>query len=492
MAALTINGSALGSTLQNLLMCDEITPGAEPSYQLCKEIYLYHPLGSKIVDTPIQMAQSQQRIITITDSPGTRVRDAFVDQWKAMDCDKTVANHMRVARIYGVGTIVLGEVGKLSAEAIPPDRLGQANVFFNVIDPLNSAGSIGYDQDPNSPTYQKPTAVIVQGQVYHPSRALVTFNEAPIYIAWSSSAFGYTGRSVFQRSLFPLRSFVQSMITDDLVTKKAGVIVAKMKAVASMTDGFVQAVFGLKRDIVKEAQTTNVINIDVDESIETLDMQNVDKASTTARRNILENIASSTPMPAIILNSQTFAEGFGEGTEDAKTVAQFIDGVRADMAPAYAFLDNVVQRKAWTEDFFKTIQDDFPAEYGKMKYKDAYWQWVNSFQAEWPSLLTEPDSKKVEVEDVKLKGVIALLEVLLPNLDPRNKARTIQWANETIGENKLMFPTPLLLDYDDLSDFIGEQATSAEAVAEAAAAAQSEEADNDKEPAKPKPFAAAA
>jgi len=65
-------------------------------------------------------------------------------------------------------------------------------------------------------------------------------------------------------------------------------------------------------------------------------------------------------MPAKILLQETFAEGFGEGTEDAKYVARFIDGIREEMAPLYNFFDMIVQRRAWTPDFYKLIQEDFP------------------------------------------------------------------------------------------------------------------------------------
>ncbi|WP_245168482.1 hypothetical protein [Enterobacter roggenkampii] len=39
-------------------------------------------------------------------------------------------------------------------------------------------------------------------------------------------------------------------------------------------------------------------------------------------------MAAAADMPAIILNSETFAQGFGEGTEDARAVAVYIDNIR--------------------------------------------------------------------------------------------------------------------------------------------------------------------
>ena len=76
-----------------------------------------------------------------------------------------------------------------------------------------------------------------------------------------------------------------------------------------------------KRSIVKEAETGNVINVTPEEEIESLNMQNLEGPHVLARRNILENIASAVDMPVKLLTQESFAEGFGEGSEDAKAVA---------------------------------------------------------------------------------------------------------------------------------------------------------------------------
>lgn len=456
MASLSINGSALGSALQNLLMCDEIVPGSAPSYQICKEIYLYHPLGAKMAEAPIKMAQSQERIITIPKGPEERVVQAFKDEWNALGASDIILNTRAQSRVYGIASVVVGEKDGSAAEPIDFAKLAtlpREKLYFNVFDPLNTAGSLVLDQNPNSPAFQKPQDLAVQGQRYHRSRSCVIMNESPIYIAYTGSAFGYTGRSVYQRALFPLKSFVQTMVTDDLVSRKAGLIVAKLKQVGSIIDGIMGAIAGVKRQLLKEAQVDNVLSIATEESIETLDMKNLDGAYGMARKNILENVAVSADMPAKLLNSETFAEGFGEGTEDAKQVARYIDRERIAMQPLYDFFDPIVQYRAWTEEFYKGIQADFPDDYGKIDYQTAVVEWRNSFSATWPNLLTEPDSEKVKTEDTKLKGIISLVEVLLPAADPANRSKIIEWAADSVNEMRLMFPIPLNLDWDALAAY---------------------------------------
>jgi hypothetical protein len=452
MAEINILGSSLSSPLCELLMAEEIAPGSEPSYQLCKLVYSHHPLGGKIVDQPIKIAMSQPRKISIPNSPEERVREAFERKWKEISANTYIANTWRLAKIYGASAIVYGAEGIDTDKPIAPEDLAKKNLYFNALDPLNTAGSLVLNQDPNAPDFQKPVLVTAAGTKYHPSRSLVFFNEAPLYIEFTSSAYGYTGRSVYQRALYPLKSFVQTMVADDMIARKVGVIVAKMKPAGSIATHAMAVFSGIKRNVVKEAETNNVINITPGEEIETLNLMNADGALTTARKNILENIAAAVPQPAKMLNSESYAEGFGEGSEDAKEVVRYIDNERESVQPLYDFFDPIVMRLAWTEEFYAALQAEMP-EYKDVSYTEAFYQWKNAFEATWPSLLVEPESKLVEVEDIKNKSIIAALEVLMPQADPRNKARMIKWAADNLNENKKMFTVPLILDYEELENY---------------------------------------
>jgi hypothetical protein len=195
-----------------------------------------------------------------------------------------------------------------------------------------------------------------------------------------------------------------------------------------------------------------VISISPDENIESLNMQNLDGPMELSRKNILENIASAAGMPAKLLTEETFAEGFGEGTEDAKAVARYIDGMREKMQPLYDFFDRVVMYRAWNPNFYKIIQKEY-AEYKDIPYRQAFYQWKNSFAAKWPSLLTEPDSELVKVDEVKLRAVMAWVQLIMPIADPDNKARVIEWAVDNFNSLKFLFDTPLVMDYEELANF---------------------------------------
>jgi len=456
MASTAFNGlELLGNDLQQLLMCPGIVPGAQPSYQMCKTIYSLHPHGAKLVDFPIQMAQFKPRKIMVHNAPddGKMLVEAFEAEWRAVQADRHIYNTGRQSRIYGVST--LGMLVKDEEPGLEVDfrKLSNATLAFNVWDPLNTAGSLVLNQDPNSLDFQKVPGVSVNGVPYHRSRTVTLMNEDPLYIEYQQAGFGFLGRSVYQRGLVPLKSFVITLATDMMIAIKAGVLVAKMETQSSAVDGPMSWLFGQKRELVKEAQTGNVLSIGTAEDIESLNLQNLDGAYTLARKNIIENEAAACGTPAKIVLAETFAEGFGEGTEDAKAIAQFVETIRTWLEPLYSFMDNVVMYRAWNEEFYERVQAKYPEEYGSVSYTAAFQEWKNSFVAQWPSLLDEPESEKLKGEDVVLKAIIAVFEVLLPVVPPAVKAQVVQFMQENLNERKRLFGSPMDLDLEEIANY---------------------------------------
>jgi len=439
-----------GNALQELLVAPDIVPGDVVSYQTCKEIYLYHPLGARITEGPVSLAMAQKRDIKVPDSPGELCADAFKEEWKLIGGDFLVHNLLTVSRIYGVASIAMLVDGLKSNEPINYWDLPDLNISFNVLDPLNTAGSLVLNQNPNAMDFLKYTQIAISGIAYHPSRSVTVTNEKPIYLGYTTSAFGFVGRSAYQRAFFPLKSYIKSLIADDLVETKVGVLVAKTKQPGNFVDNIMAWAMAFKRAIVKEAETGNVINITPDEDIESLNMQNLEGPHVLARRNILENIANAVDMPVKLLTQESFAEGFGEGSEDAKAVARYMDRLRETMDPVYRFLDRIVMHRAWTPAFFNSLKKRFPEKYGDSTYREAFYDWANSYQAVWPSYLREPDSDQIKVDDTKMKAAISIYQILEFSFDPENKARLIQWICDAITNNKLLYSSPLMLDYKKL------------------------------------------
>lgn len=456
MAGQTFNGfELLGTGLQQLLMCEDIVPGAQPGYELCKQILLYHPYGFKLAATPLQMAQFKPRKITVPKAPddGKMLVEAFEREQKELRAEQTIFNAALQGRVYGVST--LGLIVEGADPAVPVDfpKLYNAKIAFNVWDPLNTAGSLVLNQDPNAIDFLKVKGISVGGKGYHISRVCVIQNEMPIYIDFQASGYGYVGRSIYQRGLVPLKSFIMTMATDMMIALKAGVLIAKMETQSSAVDGPMSWLFGAKRNMVKEATTGNVLSIGIAEEIESLNLQNLDGAYGMARKNIIENIASSCSTPAKLLLEEAFAQGFSDGDNDSMAIAQFVDGIRTWIDPLYAFFDEITMYRAWNEDFYQTIQSRYPDEYGDVPYNVAFMEWRNSFTAIWPSLLEEPESERSKAEDVTLKAIIAVVEILLPAVPPEVKARVIEWMQDNLNERKLLFSSPMDLDFDAIANY---------------------------------------
>ncbi len=477
-ASVGIATSSLGSALRDLLNADELRPGDDVSYQLCKSLYIHHPLGGKMAETPIRLAQSEDREIAVPDSPEDEVVRAYKDEWDGLECSDQILNVMTQARVYGATTVALGEKDGDVSEAVDLATFWRKEPYFNVFDPLNTAGSLVTDQNPNSPMFQKWRDIVVQGQHYHRSRTCTMLNEKSIYLAWSSASFGYVGRSVYQRSFFPLKSFLWTMVTDEMVARKAGIIVARLETPGSIIDRVMQAMQGLRRAILRQARAENVISIGKDEIIETLNLRNVGEAMQSSRDDIIKNIATAADMPAKMLTQESFVEGFGEGTQDAYAVAQYINRIRVEMRRIYDFYDLICQYRAWNPEFYETIQRRYYKEYGNVDHKVALYRWRRSFTATWPSLIQEKPSEAVDIEDVKLKAMIALVQVLAPMVDPENRGRVIQWLTDQVNTNEVLFGGAVLeLDMEGLVDHLLEEKESQD---------QMQEQEGSGEP--PKPF----
>ncbi|WP_158781597.1 anti-CBASS protein Acb1 family protein [Pantoea sp. BAV 3049] len=435
-----------------LLDSEDIQPGSTAGYQTCKTIYLYHPLGGKMVDRPIKMAMNEPRTVHVAQSFGLeqRLRDAFEREWKALGANQHIANAARIARIYGVSAVAMLVDNQEANQPLDYRTLYKHNISFNVLDPLNAAGSIVLNQDPNAQDFQKVDGIRVGGKPYHKSRCVVMQNEDPIYLAYNPAAFGFTGRSVYQRALFPLKSFIQTMRTDDMVSVKGGLLVTKIKGPSSVVNNMMQKLSGIKRMMLKRGKTGEVLQIGDNDSIESIDLSNLEKPLDAARNHILENIAAAADMPAIMLNSETFAQGFGEGTEDARSVAVYIDNIREWLDTVYAFFVRVCQYRAWSIEFFQSLRADFPEL--KNTYSLYFSTWINNFEYRWPSSLKEPESEKVKVDEIRFKAIIGMGDALLSQLtdDPENRAALIEWMCENANANEHLFPQRLDLDFEAL------------------------------------------
>ncbi len=453
-----IGMSKLSPDLERILAA---RPGDQPDYELAKSIYTAHPLGAKIAEAPVRLAQSQDREIKIPGAPEEDLKKAFADEWKKLGnnrieaggADRIIRQICVTSRIYGISTggMVCKGYEDLS-KPIPAGEWHKLPLQFSVWDPLNTAGSMVFDQNPASVNFMKPQAVKVAGQTVDLMRCIVKMQEMPVWIKWSDSAFGFVGRSVFQRPLYPLKTYLLSMIADGMIAEKVGLLVHKAESPGSILDKITNGVFGLKRGTIKGAKTGQVISIGLKEELNSINLQMLAEPHKVSREHIKQDIASATPMPSALLAEETLTQGFGEGTNDYKLIVSYIAAYRTEIMPVYDYFDEICMHKAWSPDFYETMQRKY-SDYKKMDYNTAFQQWKNSFSAEWPSLMQEEPSKEVEVDHKKLEGAVGAAEVLMANLPQSEKAKLVTWFSSVVNSCKFMFDAPLELDEEVIAKY---------------------------------------
>jgi len=460
--SLSITGSAMSSDLMALMEQDAIDPGSDPGYEACKTIYTNHPLGSRMVDAPLEMAMSQERQIEIPGAPEEELKKAFKREWKrigAIGADNIIFRGMQLSYIYGISTLACNVVDKdgvahPTEKILPMDKLWELDIYFNIFDPLNTAGSLVLNQDPRAVDFMHPKQVSVGSDVWSNTKTLVLMHEQPIWIKWSNSAFGFVGRSVYQRAFYPLKSFLVSMLADQMIQDKLGLLVYNTKSPGSVINMAARAFKNMQRMAIKGARTNNVVSIGIEEAIASLNMEHVHTAGEYSRDNILKNIATAAGQPASLLNQETLAEGFGEGSEDAKTIARYIDRVRIEMNPAYDFMDSIVQRRAWNPTFYAEMQKKYPERYAGVNYETAFRDWQDAFTAVWPNLLTEPDSEKAKASQAKLDSATKLAETILSaDPGPETKAEVCGWLADVANDEKEFYSSPLIIDTDTIAAY---------------------------------------
>jgi hypothetical protein len=107
--------------------------------------------------------------------------------------------------------------------------------------------------------------------------------------------------------------------------------------------------------------------------------------------------------------------------------------------------------RAWNKNFIAALKNkhDELAEYSDA---ELFKKWRDAFHAEWPSLLTEPESELLRGEELILKSAIQAFEVLFPAVqaDPESAAQLVLWLCDQFNQRKKLFTSPLNLELDEL------------------------------------------
>ena len=250
-----------------------------------------------------------------------------------------------------------------------------------------------------------------------------------------------------------MKSYIGTMTANDMVSQKAGVLVAKTAQNGSVLSGIMAAATKVKREIIKIARNGGVISIGDKDEVESLNLQNIDGALNASRDNIISDIASGSDVPSILIKEEAFSKGWGEGSEDSKAVSQYIDGVRQQIEPVMDYFEKLVQYIAWSEDFFNSLKNDFP-DIITDDYQKTFFMWRREFTAKWQELVEESPDKRRESDSKVIQQATALYTALSQNLDPENRATAADWLTSIVNATQTYGDVPLIIDKEALANYI--------------------------------------
>jgi len=173
----------------------------------------------------------------------------------------------------------MGCVGTPSNVPLDMTKIWQAQLYFNVLRSLDYslAGALAGIDGPTSTSRSRSHRA---GDV---SRLALSRDDErrPDLSAVHDLGLRLRRRSVFQRALYPLKAYIRLMIANDMIATKLGLLVAKTRPPGPIINRVMQVIASVKRALLKQAQTGQVLTVDPDEDITTLNMQNVDGRAHT-------------------------------------------------------------------------------------------------------------------------------------------------------------------------------------------------------------------
>lgn len=210
------------------------------SYEECRDIYRYWPLGKRIASALPNFAMSAQRKFVVKDAPD-EVNSKLAETANELGLDEIVKQCAIYARIYGLASIYVAQE-KDSKEPLSYKDVQQKGFTFNVLDPLAMGGAIQVDNDSLSPTFGKPINIHIRGKQVNPNRVCVVYNDIPLFYKFNPSSFAFSGPSIYQNMTLLIRAWNRGVIALQRLATKASAMIKTTKETANVTGFNLRAV----------------------------------------------------------------------------------------------------------------------------------------------------------------------------------------------------------------------------------------------------------
>lgn len=391
---------------------DRATLDSHPylTYDECKDIYLHWPLGKRVITSLTNFALSAPRDITFADLPIECVKtyESTLEAFKVLQVVKQAANY---SRLYGMSAIFVAHKKIRPSKPLTYDDLNPNDISFNVLDPLNLAG-IQISQDPTNVNYQKITNIVVNGQTVHPTRILVLFNDMPLYLRWIPSTYSWGSPSVFENMKNLIKSWNRCVVALERMATKAGSIIVKHRDSGVVLNSIAAKAAEVTLDAIRDMQNDGIASLEKDANIELFNLSGVETVDAIIEQMNKLILLALADTPSNVLLDKNLAEGFAEGSEDAKVMTMAIDSFRERaLTPAYKFLDFYLLRICFRPEALEKLKDLYSNDLKEFDIATLKEKLLQGFDWQYGSLIPEKDSEKAQTLSTHLDALGKLKEM---------------------------------------------------------------------------------
>lgn len=384
------------------------------TYEECRDIYRFWPLGKRIANALPGFAMSAQRRFVVKNAP-QEVNNKLQEAASELGLDESVKQCAVYARVFGLSSIyVASEVG--GGEALTYKDIQEHGFALNVLDPLAMGGSIQVDNDPLSPTFNQPVALRIRGQKIHSARIKVVYNDIPLYYKFNPSSFAFSGPSIYQNMTLLIRAWNRAVVALQRIATKAASLIKTSKETANIT-GLALTAARKNLELIRSMENDGIASIRSGDTIEFFQLSGVQEVDTILQQLNTALMMALSDTPSGILLDKNLSVGLNDGSEDMKAILMAVDNFRVHvLKPLYVFVDKFLCYKAWDVDFVKEMIEEFPDLYRGKSANEVLAGWMKDYSFEWGELYPQSDNEKTDTASKELDNLTKIKE-LGANLD---------------------------------------------------------------------------
>ena len=317
--------------------------------QQAKKYYTNHPYGKRIVDYLIDMANIERSFSMGSYSEGILV---FKEISLRTSQNEAVREACKQALIFGECTLYVviesddKELSDISKPLLYHKIKPSDKIRFLCAYPIIANSTT--EQNPLNINFMRKTNINVNGTSVHPSRAIVLRYGMPLYLAFTNSAFQFTGRSIYQNCAGALDTLTLLDNAQTRVANQIGLIIHGFDTHGSAGSEVIgndnlQDVIQAKAQQTNYATTNNTLAIPNADNISYLESSSAAQAVSTMRVDLLKRVSSGTSVPYQELVGESYSSNLSEGSSDFKLAQQKLTYIQNTILKmAYDFTDKII------------------------------------------------------------------------------------------------------------------------------------------------------